>query len=907
MNVRLDREIKRVFDSLVELPADQQLATLAALDPQVRRGVEQLLSFDSPADGFLLPLPERLGLREAAEEEVLTPIAPGTLLNNRYLVERYYRSGGFSTIYLARDQRLWNKQVVVKALDRLKGASLETGLDSEIRALSQLNHPSIVSLYDYGWLDSGIPFLVMPYVPGLTLAEAVEAEGIQPQRALAILREVALAIGAAHQQGVWHLDIKPQNVMLSEPGTTGEKISLVDFGIARVRESAGGLRAGSADYMAPEQQRGVPCAQSDIFSLAVLGCFILTGRPIRAPHEASAELTGIPTAARDALVQALAEDPDHRRPSTGEAFAAALASGRPWWQQTWVAGLGAVALAVLLMGIRLFEALHQPTPAVHQEPLPFTHEAGVEQYPAFSPDGQLVYYSAGGDEKADIWVKSEGGPPRRLTSGGHGDIKPAISSDGHRVAFLRNHGSPAMDLMVMNADGSGIQMVLERQPFRNVEWGPQDRMLIYTVGLQSPGGQNLNQVRAVDLATKQSWEIMPAPAGSRGDIDPRYSQVRQALVFSRYETRESSDLWVQPLTTQGRSAGAPWRLTFEHQRVGWPNWTPDGKEVIYLSGTLARKSIRRVAATPTAVPRTASAISTGEIAMPRDAWKLAFVRETSDVNLGLLRRRGAAWEDAGVVAASSFTDEEPRISPDGRMVAYVSDRSGREQVWLAPLAGAQSTPAEPPRQITFLDRSDTLFVCWMPDGEQLMISTRDAVQGASTFLVPRTGGLVRQVSQETGVAAGHDGRSIYVRSDRTGRPEIWRLQLDSGATTQVTRGGSTGGVESPDGRYFYFNRTQNDLGIWRVPAAGGPEEQIVKEPLARRTLYAVTNSGIYYIAGGKPAELRYRPLNATRSTPLLTIAKTLFWGFDVSLDEKLMVFSEYDVENTDIMLISDFR
>jgi Tol biopolymer transport system component len=904
LSVRLDREIKRAFDSLAGLPADQQLAHLATLDPRVRQGVEQLLALDSPVEGFLLPLPHRLGLREPAQEEPVIPIPPGALLNGRYLVERYYRSGGFFTVYLARDQHLYDKQVVVKALDRLKGAPLEVGLASEIRALSQLNHPGIVPLYDHGWLDSGIPFLVMSYVPGLTLAEVAEAERIQPERALAILREVALAVGAAHQQGVWHLDIKPQNVILTAPGTAAEKISLLDFGIAHVRESAACLHAGSADYMAPEQQRGVPCAQSDIFSLAVLGCFMLTGCPLRSLHEASAELSGIPDSARDALVQALEPDPT-RRPATAEAFAAKLASGRSWWQQPWLVGLALVVVAMMLMAVRLFEAI-QPSSLDHTASEPVTHEAGVEQYPAFSPDGQLIYYSAGPDGQADLWVTSQGAPPRRLTSGQHGDVKPAVSSDGRRVAFLRNNHRPYMDLMVMNADGSAVQLLMKEQQFRNVEWGPGDQVLIYAVGLQAQGKPSLNQIRAVDLATGNSWDIMPAPQGSRGDIDPRYSPVVRAIVFSRHETRESSDLWVQPLTPQARAAGDPWRLTYEHQRTGWPHWTPDGKEVIYLSGTLARKAIRRVAAKPNAVPRNASAITTGELAMPRDAWKLAFVRETSDVNLRLIRRQGAATEDAGAVAASSFTDEEPRISPDGRSVAYVSDRSGREQVWLAPVAGTGS-PAEPPRQLTFLDRSDTLFVCWMPDGEHLLISTRDSVQGASTFLYPQAGGPARQVSRETGVAAGHDGRSIYVRSERSGRPEIWRLQLESGTTTQITHGGSTGGVESPDGRYFYFNRIQNELGIWRVPVGGGTEEQIIAEPLARRTLYAVTNSGLYYIAAGTPAELRFRPHNTMRSRPLWTMAKTLFWGLDVAPDEKLIVFSQFDVENTDIMLIPNFH
>lgn len=905
MSVRLDRQIKRVFDSLVDLPADQQLAALAALPPEVRHGVEQLLSLDSPAEGFLLPLPHRYGLRAPELAEEPEPVNPGTLLNDRYLVERYYRSGGFSTIYLARDQRLWNKQVVVKVLDRLKGTQLQVGLDSEIRALSQISHPNVVAIYDHGWLDSGAPFLVMPYVPGLTLAEVVASGTLAPERALNILREVCLAIGAAHQQGVWHLDVKAQNVMLSQPGTPGEKVNLVDFGIARVRESAGFLHAGSAGYMAPEQQQGQPEARSDIYALAVLGCFMLTGRAIRTPGEAVKALRKLPPTAREAILQALEPEPSER-PATAEIFAEALAGGRPWWQQAWVAGVAVVAVAILLMVIRLFEALGQPGVPVHAAPVPFTHEAGLEMQPAFSPDGELIYYAAGASEdEADLWVKGTSGSARQLTTGHHGDIKPVVSGDGRKVAFLRNNGSNGRDLMVMEADGSNLETVIRQAQLLDVDWGPKDEVLIYSEVVKSPDRRDFSRLAAIRLKQRKSWTITTPPKESRGDHHPRYSAAQQALVFCRYQTREASDLWVQPLTAQGEAAGAPWRLTFELQRAGWPNWTPDGREVIYLSGTLIRRSLRRVTAQPSSIPAAASAVTMAEVTTPRAAWKLAFVRDTSDVNIRQLRKRGSKWEDAGILGGSSFTDEEARISPDGKTAAFVSDRSGREQVWLTPLDSTGAS-AESQRQLTFLDRSDRLFVCWMPNGQQLLVSTRDAAQGASTFLIPRDGGQPRYVSQEVGVAASHDGSSIYVRSDRTGRPEVWKLHLDTGVQTQITRGGSTGGIESADGRYFYFDSPER-LGVWRVPLPSGPEQQVVTEQLARRNLYAVSSSGLYYIVRGKPSHVRFQPLDGTRPATLWSVAPTLFWGFDISRDEQSMLLSQLDVENSDIMLIPNFH
>jgi len=207
-----------------------------------------------------------------------------TALADRYAIEREIGAGGMATVYLAEDVK-HKRKVAVKVLRPELAAVL--GAERflrEIRIAAQLQHPHILPLHDSGEAG-GLLYYVMPYVLGESLADRLDREGELPiEDAVQVLREVADALAYAHQQGVVHRDVKPDNVMIAD----GHAL-VTDFGVAKaVSEAAGeerlttaGMAIGTPAYMAPEQAAGDPTLDHrvDIYAIGILGYQLLTGTP----------------------------------------------------------------------------------------------------------------------------------------------------------------------------------------------------------------------------------------------------------------------------------------------------------------------------------------------------------------------------------------------------------------------------------------------------------------------------------------------------------------------------------------------------------------------------------------------------------------------------------------------------
>lgn len=228
--------------------------------------------------GNLNAMSERIGSELFALQEVLA---------GRYSIERELGRGGMGIVFLARDVAL-DRLVAIKLLPptfALDGAHRERFL-AEARTAAGLSHPNIVPIHsveEHGTLI----FFVMGYVDGETLRERVERVGpLTPRYAMKVMQEVAWALAYAHQRGVVHRDIKPDNVMIEE---ASDRAMVTDFGIAQVARSEGGERAGeivgTARYMSPEQACGETVdGRSDLYSLAATIFYALTGRaPFDAP------------------------------------------------------------------------------------------------------------------------------------------------------------------------------------------------------------------------------------------------------------------------------------------------------------------------------------------------------------------------------------------------------------------------------------------------------------------------------------------------------------------------------------------------------------------------------------------------------------------------------------------------
>jgi serine/threonine-protein kinase len=195
----------------------------------------------------------------------------GSLVLNRFLIERRIGSGGFGVVYEAWDGRL-ERPVAVKAIEQQGEAGRR--VLREAQAAARLNHPGIVTLYEMGEED-GNTLLVTELVEGSTLARLAHAGELSDREIGEIGADLCEALDHAHSRGVVHRDIKPQNVQVTEGDREGEsRAKLMDFGVARLAEeaplTAAGDVVGTLAYMSPEQAEGRPAGpEADVYSLAL--------------------------------------------------------------------------------------------------------------------------------------------------------------------------------------------------------------------------------------------------------------------------------------------------------------------------------------------------------------------------------------------------------------------------------------------------------------------------------------------------------------------------------------------------------------------------------------------------------------------------------------------------------------
>jgi hypothetical protein len=303
--------------------------------------------------------------RNPPEEAGAGKVKVGQTLEDRYLVIEEIGSGALGSVYRVKDLRL-DREVALKLLHKQPLHEAGTGglaerVAREARAVARLDHPNIAPVHDAGELD-GVPFLTMGLVRGRSLSEVLRDGGpMGVRRALALFRQVCAALDYAHRHGVIHCDVKPSNILLED----GERVRLVDFGLARLRRAAGPERHeevfGTAGYTAPEVVKGEdPGPRSDLFSAGAVLYKMLTGGDAftggslgeivekvlgEEPAPPHAVRKGVPKGFARVLATALAKFPEQRYPD-GRSVVRALEL-RLWWRKM-TRLLGATGLALTL-------------------------------------------------------------------------------------------------------------------------------------------------------------------------------------------------------------------------------------------------------------------------------------------------------------------------------------------------------------------------------------------------------------------------------------------------------------------------------------------------------------------------------------------------------------------------------
>ncbi len=397
---------------------------------------------------------------------------------SHYRITEKIGEGGMGVVYKAEDTKL-DRPVALKFLapHLLRDDEARQRFEREAKAAARLDHPNICTVYEIDEAD-GQTFIVMAFLEGRPLGDRIKEGPLKLNEALSVVTQLAEGLEAAHEKGITHRDIKPDNLMLMK-GSRG-LVKVMDFGLAQLaggsKFTREGTTLGTMVYMSPEQAGGAETdGRTDIWSLGVVLYEMVAGQPpFRAdndraivylltnedPEPLTAVRTGVPKELERIVDKCLAKEASERYQRVDDllvdlrglqkeqqAEAAPTAppapASLPRSQRTpWLLA-GAAVLIALAVTAGAFLGLFESEKPVAQEPLrvvPFTSYPGEELYSDFSPDGEQVVFSWDGEnqDNTDIYVKSfESDTPVRLTSHAAPDLFPAWSPDGRWIAFQR--------------------------------------------------------------------------------------------------------------------------------------------------------------------------------------------------------------------------------------------------------------------------------------------------------------------------------------------------------------------------------------------------------------------------------------------------------------------------------------
>src|SRR5262245_11553537 len=766
-----------------------------------------------------------------------------------YYIEAQIGAGGMGEVYQARDTKL-GRAVAVKILPEIFARDSErvARFEREAKLLAALNHSNIASLYGLEQVD-GRHFLVMELVEGDTLARKI-ANGPTPiEEALKIAHQVVEALEAAHEKGVIHRDLKPANVKITPEG----KVKVLDFGLAKAMDVApseaaamnsrtlcvvatdAGVILGTAGYMSPEQAKGRAADQrSDIFSFGCILYEMITGRStfdgetvtevIASVLKQEADLSLIPANIHprvvDLIRRCLAKDPKKRchaaadvrleietilAESRGVKSAEFAAARMPRWQLAAImsstAIVAALAAAVIVWNLRP----NSPTAiARFSFFLPEEQAANRGGRPtiAISPDGQNIVYQA----NRQLYLRPIGDLDARPIENTNLDAAdPFFSPDGKWIGF---YAVTERRLKKIAITGGAAVTVAEVEFPYSASWTVDDQILLADpqkgiLGVSASGGKPVPVIAAKPDEVMFGPQLLP-------DRDHLLFTVRsriEAREGRRAEAWDNAQIVAQSLKTGER------KTLIEGGADG--RYVPTGHLVYALGSTLLAVpfDVKKLEKTGGPVPvaegvvRAGTTSGTAQFSFAANGTMVYFVGNAfaaDETKVALVGRDGKE-KSLPLPAARYF---EPRISPDGKQAAVVSEDEQNNPF----LSVYELSQAAALRRLTFQNADHPV---WTRDGQRLIFDS-----GGTLLWQPADGnGAAEELAKpKESVGGGYapnavspDGKTLLLRAGANSG-DLWSLSLDGDHKTKSLISGETNQFQayfSPDGRWIVYTSTES--------------------------------------------------------------------------------------------------
>ena len=728
----------------------------------------------------------------------------GAALAGRYRVLEVAGRGGMATVYAADDLR-HRRKVAIKVLHAELGEAV--GAERflrEIEIAARLTHPHILPLHDSGDAD-GMLYYVMPYLDGESLrARLTRQRHLAIDETVRLLDEIAGALTYAHERGIIHRDVKPENILLS----AGHAV-VSDFGIARAVSAAGaervtrtGVVVGTPAYMSPEQGIGDDALdhRSDIYALGCVVYEMLGGEPpftgttprvIISRHSLDPVpplgtlRPGVPEPLQRAVERALAKVPADRYESAVEFASAvrraaavdgkAVAAGSRWRRMTRrpvLLGAALVAFVAIsgaaIVATRLGDA-RPPVPVGTVTKL--TWEDGAESGPTLSPDGNWLAYAHAGD----IHLRRVGGSSAvNLTADSRAwDGQPAFSPDGRHIAFAsrREGGETSGGIWIIETAG-GTARRLSRRGF-DPAWSPDGAEIVFNTEFT---GYAIGRVRASEMraVTVSSGVDRSVTAGDA--VMGAWSPGGHRIAFTRaFVAGKAAGLW--DIWTMRPDGSDPVQVSDDMAFDMYPVWSPDGRYLYWTRAEVDASTIwrarvdertGRLQGSPEAFALPASLVL--RISFSADGSRIVYESRAPESNVSRVAfdpLTGRVRGSAAPVTTGSRAWTEAEVAPDGRLVLVMS--LGRLHLADSVAAGLSAVPGGR------ADRTPR----WSPDGSRIVFTSGRIPGGATTWIVDADGTGARQLSRFADTAVffpqwSPDGKRVAViaAADAGGRTFI---------------------------------------------------------------------------------------------------------------------------------------